>query len=409
MSYPRGFTAAGWNAGIKDQTSDFGVVFSEKPARAAAIFTRNNFPGNPVIVGKEHIKGGVLQAVVVNSKNSNVATGPAGLELARNMCRWSAQSLGIDASHVLPSSTGVIGRLPAVDKLEAACRQVRERLTGADFPAFAKAILTTDNHTKVETRELTSGARFIIVAKGAGMIAPNMATMLVYAFTDAEIPSPDLDRMLRASADRSLNRITVDSDTSTSDTFAILANGFSGVQIRFPESTKSYMDSRPEFLPDPAELPDLDNASREFFTAFLDASQKIAQAVVADGEGSTKILEVRITEARSKDQALKIARSIADSPLIKTALHGADPNWGRIVMAVGKVFDEPVPFEGMSVFFGEQELNKSDTSGLDRFAAYLKGSYVLLHISLGLGQAEERMWGCDLSRDYIAINADYTT
>lgn len=409
MSYPRGFAAAGWNAGIKDQTSDFGVVYSEAPAQAAAIFTRNNFPGNPVIVGREHVKGGILQAVVVNSKNSNVATGPAGLELARNMCRWSAESLGIDPSLVLPSSTGVIGRLPAVDKIEAACRQVRERLTGQDFPAFAKAILTTDNHTKVETRELASGARFIIVAKGAGMIAPNMATMLVYGFTDADIPSSDLDRMLRAAADRSLNRITVDSDTSTSDTFAILANGMSGVQIRFPESTKSWMDGRSEFLPDLALLPDLDNASREFFAAFLDASQKIAQAVVADGEGSTKILEVRITEARTKPQALKIARSIADSPLIKTALHGADPNWGRIVMAVGKVFDEPVPFDGMRVFFGDQELNKADTSGLDRFAAYLKGSYVLLHISLGLGQAEERMWGCDLSRDYIAINADYTT
>lgn len=409
MNYPRGFSAAGWNAGIKDDTPDFGVVFSDVPAQAAAIFTRSNFPGNPVIVGKEHAARGMLQAVVVNSKNSNVATGPRGLELARNMCRWSGTSLGIDPALVLPSSTGVIGRLPSEEKLEAACRQVRERLKAPDFPAFAKAILTTDNHTKVEVRELQSGARFIIVAKGAGMIAPNMATMLVYAFTDAEIPSSDLDRMLRAAADRSLNRITVDSDTSTSDTFAILANAKSGIAVRFPEAAKSFLDGSPEFLPPIASIPGLDPVSREFFEAFLDASGRIARAVVADGEGSTKILEVRITEARSKNQALKIARSIADSPLIKTALHGADPNWGRIVMAVGKVFDEPVPFDGMRVFFGDQELNKEDTSGLDRFASYLKGSYVLLHISLGLGTAEERMWGCDLSREYIAINADYTT
>lgn len=409
MNYPRGFTAAGWNAGIKDDSPDFGVVFSETPAQAAAIFTRNNFPGNPVIVGKEHIRGGVLQAVVVNSKNSNVATGAAGLALARNMCTWSAAALGIEPSYVLPSSTGVIGRLPSADKLEAACKSVREKLAGPDFPAFAKAILTTDNHTKVESRELRSGARLIIVAKGAGMIAPNMATMLVYAFTDADIRAADLDRILRAAADRSLNRITVDSDTSTSDTFAVLANGLSGVKIRFPAAAKAFLDARSEFLPPLELVPELDAASLEFFSAFLDASGKIAQAVVADGEGSTKILEVRITEARTKEQALKIARSIADSPLIKTALHGADPNWGRIVMAVGKVFDEPVPFDGMRVFFGDQELNKSDTSGLDRFAAYLKGTYVLLHISLGLGSAEERMWGCDLSREYIAINADYTT
>lgn len=409
MNYPRGFTAAGWNAGIKDDTPDFGVVFSEVPAEAAAIFTRNNFPGNPVIVGREHVKSGRLQAVVVNSKNSNVATGPRGLELARNMCRWSAESLGIDASLVLPSSTGVIGRLPAEDKIEAACRAIKHRLRDPDFPAFARAILTTDNHTKTELRELPSGARLLVVAKGAGMIAPNMATMLVYAFTDAEIPSGDLDRMLRAAADRSLNRITVDSDTSTSDTFAILANGRSGVPVRFPAAAAEYLDSSQEFLPDLSRLPGTDSVSRDFFAALLDASLKIAQAVVRDGEGSTKILEVRITEARTKQQALKIARSIADSPLIKTALHGADPNWGRIVMAVGKVFDEPVPFENLRVFFGDRELDKFDTSGLDSFAAYLKGSNVLLHISLGLGSAEERIWGCDLSREYIAINADYTT
>lgn len=409
MSYPRGFSAAGWNAGIKDDSADFGVVFSETPAQAAAIFTRNNFPGNPVIVGREHVRGGILQAVVVNSKNSNVATGEAGLALARNMCKWSAEALGIEESYVLPSSTGVIGRLPSVEKLETACRSVREKLAGPDFPAFAKAILTTDNHIKVESRDLKSGARFIIVAKGAGMIAPNMATMLVYVFTDANIHAADLDRILRAAADRSLNRITVDSDTSTSDTFAVLANGLSGVKITFPASTKAFLDAQSEFLPPLQSLPDMDAASTEFFAAFLEAAQKIAQAVVADGEGSTKILEVRITDAKSKEQALKIARSIADSPLIKTALHGADPNWGRIVMAVGKVFDEPVPFENLRVYFGDQELSKTDASGLERFAEYLKGTYVLLHISLGMGTFEERMWGCDLSREYIAINADYTT
>lgn len=408
-NFPRGFLAAGWNAGIKDNTLDFGVVLSEKPASAAAIFTRNNFPGNPVIVGREHIKGGVLQAVVVNSKNSNVGTGPAGLQLARDMCTLSAASLGIKPEHVLPSSTGVIGRLPLRDKIEKACGEARSRLKTADFETFADAIRTTDKTVKTASASLKSGARIVITAKGAGMIEPNMATMLVYAFTDAEIASADLDRVLRVVADRSFNRITVDSDTSTSDTFAILANGLSGVSISFPESASDAFKNSSVFMPDVATVPGLDENAREFVTEFLALSQALARAIVQDGEGSTKILEVRITEARDKTQALKIARSIANSPLIKTALHGGDPNWGRILMAVGKVFDEPVPFEQLKIYFGETLLRYGDSSQLPELEKYLKQSSVVLRISLGAGQAEERIWGCDLSREYISINADYTT
>ncbi len=406
--FPKGFLAAGWNAGIKDDTLDFGVVLSERPASAAAIFTRNNFPGNPVIVGREHIKGGVLQAVVVNSKNSNVGTGEAGLLLARDMCRIAAETLGIDMRHVLPSSTGVIGRLPLREKIERACREAKSRLKSADFPAFADAIRTTDKTVKLKSVSLNSGAKITIAAKGAGMIEPNMATMLVYAFTDADVPAADLDRLLRAAANRSFNRITVDSDTSTSVTFAILANGLSGVKVTFSEETARTLESSPQFLPALDGI-GLDSVSLEFFTKFLELSQSLARAIVQDGEGSTKVLEVRITEARDKAQALKIARSIANSPLIKTALHGGDPNWGRILMAVGKVFDEPVSFEQMKIYFGDTLLKYGDASQLPELEQYLKRSDVILRISLGQGSAEERLWGCDLSREYISINADYTT
>lgn len=406
--FPSGYLATGWNSGIKDTTLDFGVIYSEVPAAAAGIFTRNNFPGKPVIVGREHIAGGVLQAIVVNSKNSNVATGEAGLQLARDMCRLTAESLGIKTTHVLPSSTGVIGRLPPIEKIHTACREAKARLKTADFHTFADAIRTTDKTVKLASRTLTSGVKLTIAAKGAGMIEPNMATMLVYAVTDAKISSADLRHLLLCVANRSFNRITVDSDTSTSDTFIIMANGVSNRVIQFPEAARIELEQNPGF-DSGAPLTSLDTDSNEFYRTFLDLSQQLSRTIVSDGEGATKTLEVRITEARSKEQALKIARSIANSPLIKTAIHGGDPNWGRIIMAVGKVFDEPVPFENLKIYFGEVLLEMSGTDQLPVLQAYLKKPEIILRISLGLGNFEERVWGCDLSREYISINADYTT
>ncbi|MCE9598468.1 MAG: bifunctional glutamate N-acetyltransferase/amino-acid acetyltransferase ArgJ [Spirochaetia bacterium] len=406
--FPRGYLAAGWNSGIKDTTLDFGVIYSEAPAAAAAVFTRNNFPGKPVVVGREHIAGGVLQAIVVNSKNSNVATGDPGLMLAREMCSLTAESLGIETTHVLPSSTGVIGRLPPIEKIHAACREAKARLRTADFHSFADAIRTTDKTVKLASRTLGNGVKLTIAAKGAGMIEPNMATMLVYAVTDAKIDAADLRRMLPCVANRSFNRITVDSDTSTSDTFVIMANGVSGHTIKFPDAAKSALDSDLEF-DSKTDLPGLDANSNEFYRTFVELSQQVSRSIVSDGEGATKILEVRITEARSKDQALKIARSIANSPLIKTAIHGGDPNWGRIIMAVGKVFDEPVPFENLKIYFGDVLLEMTGTDQLPILQAYLKKPQIVLRVSLGLGKSEERVWGCDLSREYISINADYTT
>ena len=258
LPIPSGYLACGWNAGIKDSTLDFGCIHSSRPADAAAVFTRNQFPGNPVIVGREHVSGGRLQTIVVNSKNSNVATGPAGLELARNMCRWTAGALNIDESLVLPSSTGVIGRMPPADRLETACKELPQKLTSPDFASFSQAIMTTDAFPKARGYELESGITVLGIAKGAGMIEPNMATMLSYIVSDATMDSADLSRLLRFCVNRSFNRISVDSDTSTSDTVVLLANGAAGrPPFRFPSSLESLWSeqSLETILGDPLPAP----------------------------------------------------------------------------------------------------------------------------------------------------------
>jgi glutamate N-acetyltransferase/amino-acid N-acetyltransferase len=407
-----GYLATGWNIGIKDDSLDFAVLHSTVPACAAALFTRNNFPGNPVIVGKEHIAGGRLQTIIVNSKNANVATGPNGLALARGACVWTARGLGIAPELVLPSSTGVIGRPMPESKIRDACEQIPSRLKSADFDTFSRAIMTTDKYPKMRTVELKSGIRFVAVAKGAGMIEPNMATMLAYTVTDARIATEDLNRMIRSIADRTYNRLSVDGDTSTSDTFVIMANGLSETEIRFSKQAAEKMDALVDPFADGAldTIPDLDAPSREFVSALLLASRDIVRLIAGDGEGATRLIELVVDQARDRDQALKIGRSIINSPLVKTAVYGGDPNWGRLVMAVGKVFDEPVNIEGFNIKFGHYSLKGADPETLARCSEYMKKEpSITIHVTLGSGHARETLWGCDLNEEYIKINAHYTT
>jgi glutamate N-acetyltransferase/amino-acid N-acetyltransferase len=382
-----GFSWLGRNIGIKDDTPDFAVAYARTPCAAAGVFTRNNFPGAPVTVGREHIRGGRLQAVVVNSKNANVATGPDGIEDARRTCRGIGAALGIDPALVLPSSTGVIGVALPIERIEAACREVPAGLAeGVEaLEAFARAIMTTDTHPKLVSRRV-GPATLTGVAKGAGMIEPNLATMLAYFFSDALIEPPALQGMLERAVSRSFNRISVDSDTSTSDTVVVLANGQAG----------------------PVE-------PAAFEAALCEAAIELAQAIARDGEGATKLVELTVSEAPSPQAALAFARSVINSPLVKTAIYGADPNWGRFVMAIGKVFDHPVPLEGMRIEFGEPADGLSIAAGrleperLRRIAAYLRGESLRIRIRLGAGSCEERVWGCDLTEDYVKINAEYTT
>ena len=386
-----GFRFSGRNVGIKNTALDFAVAVADRPCAAAATFTRNNFPGAPVIVGREHVADGRLQALVINSKNANVATGAGGLADARTMCTGVGAALGIAPELVLPSSTGVIGVPLPMERINAACASAAEGLGGdaAALHLFARAIMTTDTRPKVVSRQIPTAngmATLTGVAKGAGMIEPNMATMLAYFFTDAELDAAILGPMLRGAVNVSFNRVSVDTDTSTSDTVVLLANGLAGP---------------------------VDQAA--FAAALEDAAIQLARAIAADGEGATKLIELTVEEAPSDEAALLIAKAVVNSPLVKTAIHGADPNWGRFVMAVGKVFAHPVPLEGLRIGFGPPELNLEINADvlpsalLSRISDYLRGADVQIRIALGSGAASARVWGCDLTAEYVRVNAEYTT
>ena len=409
---PRDFLAFGLHVGVKAKpVADFGGVFSVRPAAGAAVFTRNRYPGNPIVVGREHAAQGQLRAVVVNSGNSNVATGPEGLRVVHDCVAAAARSLSIDAHGILPCSTGVIGRMPPRDILVSEYGRLRERLVEPNFQDFSRAIMTTDTFVKISSRELLSGARLLGSAKGAGMIEPDMATMLAFVFTDAAIQPEDLQRLVRCVADRTFNRVSIDGDTSTSDTFALIANGASGVPVVFPEAAAAAYNGLPDPLSEiPASLP-LDPSSREFVLSLGQVCRDLTRMIARDGEGGSKLIELKVSTALSRDQALKVGRELINSPLFKTAVRGADPNWGRIIMAIGNVRGEDIPFDGLRICIGGQKLNMKDHSPehLNRLAAEMKGPEVSFDVGLGTGSAQEILWGCDLTEEYVRVNAYYTT
>ena len=415
IDHPKGFGANGWHIGLKADAAqlDFGVLHSHVPCNAAALFTRNNFPGWPVHVGREHAARGKLRTVIVNSGNANTATGPEGLELVHECCQLTAQGLGLSAHEVLPASTGVIGQTlqPQRDLMLEACRSIPEKIKKTDFVNFAHSICTTDAYPKAKSLILENGICITGIAKGAGMIEPNMATMLAFLCTDAQIDSQDLKLLLEAVSNRSFNRITVDSDTSTSDTLAILANGKSGVRISFSSEAAQEFDklSYPISMEDLSTVSALDQDACSFLAALLEICVSLACMIVRDGEGSTKLVELHVKKARNRKQALKIGRSILNSPLCKTALYGCDPNWGRIYMAIGKVFDEPIDRKKLKIYLGGHCLFPDEGINLNAIAKYLKNEKLQMRVELGEGQASETLWGCDLNENYIALNSAYTT
>ena len=394
MDYPslrsiNGFSWLGINLGIKDETLDFGVIVSECECSAAGVFTRNNLPGAPVIVGRENIENGRLQAIVVNSKTANVATGKVGIEDAKNMCLWTGEALGFDPKLVLPSSTGVIGQRLPIKKIHEGCKSITENLGSSQeyIEKFARAIMTTDSHPKWSSNSV-GNATILGIAKGAGMIEPNMAAMLSYFVTDAKLSSGDLQDILERVVNKSFNRISIDSDTSTSDTVVILANGLAGAV-------------------------DAEN----FETALTNSAVQLSKEIARDGEGATKLIELTVSGAESQRMALQIAKSIINSPLVKTAIHGADPNWGRFVMAVGKVFEYPVPLEDLSINFKngglvltvDAEKLETETVDLDAISKLLQNQEIFIEVVVGAGKFSETVWGCDLTKGYIEENAFYTT
>jgi glutamate N-acetyltransferase/amino-acid N-acetyltransferase len=384
LPLPNGFACHVANIGIKDDSDDFVVVCSDRPTAAAGLFTRSSFAGPSVIISRRHAADGSARAVVVLSKNANVATGDEGFANADELTASVADRLGIDAADVLVASTGVIGRQYPMDRVRAGIDAVVTPLPIVDANAVATAIMTTDTVMKVAEASIDgSTARIVGVAKGVGMIEPDMATLITLIFTDAEIAGDRLQNTFRSVMDRTFNCVSVDTDTSTSDTAILMANGAAGEV-------------------DP----------HAFEHALYAVAESLAKQVARDGEGSTTLLEVHVDGAATYDQAKRVAKAIVNSPLVKTAVHGADPNWGRVAMAIGKATTADEVDESLVVIrFGDQEVYPApvDEGGLAALAAYMRGDDVRLHVSLGAGEAQATVWGCDLSDAYVRINADYTT
>lgn len=381
--YPRGFRSCAKSIGIRDETLDFTVIASDVPAAAAAMFTQSRFCGAAIIVGREHVADGRLQAFVINSKNANVATGPNGLANIREVVSLVAQELEIRPEDVLPSSTGVIGWQLPMERIRVGIRGLRSEMKEGQLEASARAIMTTDTRPKYRTRTI-GNAVLVGMAKGVGMIEPNMATMLSYFMTDARIEPEQLRQALQDAVALSFNMVSVDTDTSTSDTVAIMANGLAG------------------------EV-DLD----EFRRALREMAIELAKELARDGEGATKLLEVTVSEAASFAQAKRVAKAIVNSPLVKTAIFGQDPNWGRVTMAIGKCEEQTdiVP-EKVGIAFGDLPVYQGRALGeenLPQLKAYLGNSEVAIRVTLGLGDASATVWGCDLTCDYVRINGEYTT
>jgi glutamate N-acetyltransferase / amino-acid N-acetyltransferase len=390
----KGFAFAGIHAGIKKTgLRDLGVIFCEKPATAAAVFTRNRVRAAPVILGQQMIQKGVCQAVLVNSGNANCFTGEQGIEDARCCIRIMADTFGIPQDLVMVSSTGVIGAPLPMDRFETGIPQLKTEVSTGTLEDFATAILTTDLVAK--TVEMTAdidtdqGKQTIAmagVAKGSGMIRPDMATMLAYVLTDAAISAPDLKSALTAACDKSFNRITVDGDTSTNDTLLCLAAGTGGAVIQNETSLAVFQDL-------------LENVCRN-----------LARQIVKDGEGATKVVQITVKGAAAKQDAFKAAEAIAHSSLVKTAIYGQDPNWGRITAAAGRsgarvdqdlmdLYFDTVPLVIQGRWLGKEAEVQA--------AQVMKAKDIYIILDLNLGNYSDSFLFCDFSENYVKINADY--
>ncbi len=383
LPLPKGFRAHVTNIGVKDDTDDFTIVAADHLCAAAGVFTTSSFAGPSVVVSRRHVADGRARAVVVISKNANVATGAQGLADAEEVVAGVAASLGCSPADVLIASTGVIGRPYPIERIRAGLAAIPSPLPDTDAAAVALGIMTTDTVPKTAMASV-DGVTIVGVAKGVGMIEPDMATMIAMVFTDAEMTSAQLDGAFRRVVDRTFNCVSVDTDTSTSDTAVVLASGAAG----------------------PVDLD-------RFEAALGDVCVSLTQQIARDGEGATTLIEVHVDEATSASQAKRVAKAIVNSPLVKTAVHGADPNWGRVAMAVGKsTTADEVDQARVVIRFGHQEVYPA-TLGADDLAAlseYMRGDDVRIHVSLATGgSAAATVWGCDLTAGYVRINADYTT
>jgi glutamate N-acetyltransferase / amino-acid N-acetyltransferase len=395
---PGGFTFAATHCGLKRSRLDLGILVSDTPATTAAMFTQNQIVAAPVIASREHLRKsrGQMRGLIVNSGNANCCTKEDGYPASIATAYKLAAELGdIDCSQILVCSTGVIGAPLRVEKILAAVPHVvlaRSAEAGA-FEEFARSIMTTDTRPKWATAKCRVGGkqvRLLGCAKGSGMIEPNMATMLAFIATDAAIAPALLDRALRASVERTFNSITVDGDTSTNDTVAVLANGHSGAR----------------------EIRGASGADYKSFRAALEkVCKSLALAIIEDGEGAQRTIEIEVRGAHSERDARRIAKTIANSPLVKTAFAGADPNWGRILAAAGRSgvkFDAlrtNISIAGAAVCRGGAEHPFDEREVHQKMLA----KHVPVRVDLRAGKASARVWTCDFTTEYVHINSSYRT
>ncbi|GAB2878175.1 bifunctional glutamate N-acetyltransferase/amino-acid acetyltransferase ArgJ [Microbulbifer echini] len=391
----KGVRLASVPANIKNWLrDDLLLVEISEGASVSATFTQNSFCAAPVLVAKEHIAQGDIRALLVNAGNANAATGTRGLSDAKACCAAVAAAMGIRAEQVLPFSTGVIGEHLPLQRLLDAIPPAAEALAGNGWGRAAEAIMTTDTRPKIAKRTLKIRGEEIAVvgiAKGSGMIQPNMATMLAYVATDATVAQPLLDEMVRDAVSASFNRVSVDGDTSTNDACVLIASGAVGesIQTRSDESYSALM------------------------RAITEVHVELAQEVVKDGEGATKFVTVQVDGADNSEEALKVAFEVGNSPLVKTALYASDPNWGRLVMAIGNALPNDLDTGKVNIFLDRVQV----VEGGGRAADYreelgeqvFSQSEFTVRIELGRGNASEHIWTCDFSREYVTINAEYRT
>ena len=387
---PAGFRSHVANIGVKDDTDDLVVVAAERPVPTAAMYTQSRFAGPSVELSRRHTANGLAATVVVISKNANVATGPDGEADARTVAERVAGRIGCEVRDVVVASTGVIGRRYPIDRVVAGLHAIPRPLVGSDADGPARGMMTTDTVAKLATAEVPTRAggtaRIVGMAKGVGMIEPDMATHISLVFTDAELSSADLDAVFRRVVDRSFNCVSIDTDTSTSDTSVIMASGDAG----------------------PVDLD-------AFETALLGVAVDLTKQIARDGEGAHSLIEVIVDGAVDRAQAKRVAKAIVNSPLVKTAVHGGDPNWGRVAMAIGKCTATPedrrIDQNAVTIAFGGDEVypRRLDDDALAALSGYMSGDHVVIGVGLGLGDATATVWGCDLSDEYVRFNADYTT
>lgn len=404
VTAPEGFRAAGVCCGLKPSgQSDLALIIADESCPAAGVFTTSTIPGSPIKVAKKHLKTGMtdnirggIRGIVCNSGNANVCTGRKGTDHAVEMCRQVGKLIHARPEQILPCSTGVIGVELPIGKVQHGIELAAAGLARGPRAdqAVAKAILTTDLVSKTGYRMVKVGRSAVSIggmAKGSGMIAPNMATMLCFITTDADIRPAPLARALVQAVAVSFNRISVDHDMSTSDAVLILASGRRGPPLA-------------------AASP----AYRKFCAALTDLCRDLAYQIVQDGEGAAKVIRIAVSGARSQADAEKIGRTVAGSPLIKTAVHGGDPNWGRLVMAVGRSGAAVVP-DKLALRIGRTSVCrrgqglKLTVQARRSLHTHMKGKEIQLGIEVGLGKAKTEWLTCDLSKEYVNINADYTT